>query len=166
MALQTFTNACSLVFKNKKNLALSLFLSAVFFFFYVSVPVLTVPGNSYSFFISATPPLELAFILVLSLLIGILFSMHFYAWKHGHQNNKNAALGISGFFAGIFASIFSTATCISCVSVLFSFLGFGGILFLAEHKSEITALSSVFVISALFFTSKKITGECKSCKVR
>lgn len=164
--INTFLAACKLAFKNRNNQFFAILLSLLFFVTYVSVPVFLVPGNDYSFFFSTISVIELFFIAFISVLLGVLFSLQLYSWQQGRSSKKTAALGISGFFAGALSGIFSTATCIACVSALFSFLGFGGMLFLIQHRNEISLLSSIFVLSALFFSSKKITNECKSCKIR
>ena len=49
--------------------------------------------------------------------------------------------------------------------LVFSFIGFGGVLFLIEHKAEILALTAAITFISLYFTSKKISGKCSSCSL-
>ncbi len=152
-------------FSNWNYRILGFVLSIFFLFLYISIPVFVVPGNSYEFFLSATPKFELFLIFILAVLIGIVFTLQIYSWKNGQKSKKNTAFSVAGFFSGAVSSIFSTATCVNCVSTIFSFLGFGGVLFLVENRFQIISVSILIVLISLFFISKKIAYGCKSCGV-
>lgn len=157
--------AINITFNSSHYQKVGLFLSFLFIFLYISIPVYIVPGNSYEFFLSSTPIFELFLIIIISVLMGIIATMQLYSWKNGQKSKKSIALGTTGFFSGAIASIFSAATCASCLSVLFSFLGFGGIVFLLEHRVEILIISAATVLIALFFLSNKIVKGCKTCRI-
>jgi hypothetical protein len=158
--------ALSAVFGRPRYVALAAVLSAASFAFYVSVPVLSVPGNSYGFFFESTPATDIAVIAALSALMGIVLSMQAYAWGNRAETARDAGIGLAGFFSGAVSSIFASATCASCVSALFSFIGFGGVVFLTEHKAEVTAITAGIVMLSFYLTSRRIAGKCDSCGIQ
>ncbi|HSB47516.1 MAG TPA: hypothetical protein VLD37_05865 [Candidatus Bilamarchaeum sp.] len=165
MGLKDVRLAAGKVFSHRGYVALAAAFSLLSLLVYVSIPVFTIPGNSYGFFLASTSLPDLAVIAALSALMGIVLSMQAYCWKNRIKAVSNAGVGIAGFLSGAVSAIFASATCTSCVSALFSFLGFGGVLFLLEHKAEVTALTGGLVLVSLYFTSRRIAGNCESCKI-
>jgi hypothetical protein len=163
MGLGNVPAAIRRVFGAARYSLLALFLSILSFFLYVSLPVYSVPGNSYGFFFAATPPPELAAMAGLSVLMGLVFSMQIYAWRRGVKAVENAGIGFAGFVSGALSGLFASASCASCISTLFSFLSFGGVLFLLEHKLEISIITAGVALLSLYLTSQRIEGACKSC---
>lgn len=163
--LSVIPSAVKTVFSTWNYRILGLLLSFLFMILYISVPVFTIPGNSYGFFLEITPILELTSIAVLAIIVGVVFTMQIYSWKNGYKLSTSPALGFTGLISGSISSIFSTATCSACVAALFSFLGFGGVLFMIEHRMEIIAVTSIIVLIPLFFTSRKIVNGCGTCKI-
>jgi hypothetical protein len=157
--------ALRVVFAERGYAALAGILFLFSLLLYVSIPVFTVPGNSYAFFIASTPALELALIAGISALMGVVLSMQAYCWKNSIRAASSAGIGFAGFVSGAVSAIFASATCASCVSAVFSFIGFGGVLFLMEHKAEVTAFTGGLVFVSLYFTSKRIAGRCESCEL-
>ncbi|MEW6036603.1 MAG: hypothetical protein AB1529_08390 [Candidatus Micrarchaeota archaeon] len=166
MGLGNVPAAMGRVFGAARYLLLALFLSISSFFLYVSLPVYSVPGNSYGFFFAATPPAELAAMAGLSLIMGIVFSMQIYAWRRGVKAVENAGIGFAGFISGALSGLFASATCASCISALFSFLSFSGVLFLLEHRFEISVITAVVALSSLYLTAQRIEGACASCALQ
>ncbi len=165
MELATIPQAFGLVFEETKYKLLTVLLSFLFFFIYVSTPIFLLPGNRYSFFLSFTPWTELLATALLSVLVAVVFTMQIYSWRNKIAMAKNTGVGIISFFSASLSTIFSSATCASCVSAIFSFLGFGGVVFLIQHKTEIIGLTFIMVLASLYFTSGKIVGNCSSCNV-
>jgi hypothetical protein len=165
MGLADIPQAAGKVMSHQKYRLLAGILCLVSFAIYVSIPVFTVPGNSFEFFLKTTPVPELAFTFVLSLFMGVLFSMQIYCWDNRIKAAENAGMGFAGFISGAVSAIFASATCASCISAVFSFIGFGGVLFLLEHKNEVTAITAGIVLLSLYFTSERIAGNCSSCVV-
>jgi hypothetical protein len=163
MGLARVPRALVTVFSDRGYAALSSVLAVVSFLAYVSVPVLLIPGNSYQFFLAITPPLELAGMALTSIAMGIVFSMQIYSWRNSIPVARNAGAGLAGFLGGSMSAIFSTASCASCVSAIFSFIGFGGVVFLMEHRTEFSLLTMGIVLLSLYLTSEKIEGNCPSC---
>lgn len=157
--------AAGIVFGERRYLLLAALLSMACLLVYVSIPVLTVPGNSYEFLVLSTPLPELLAIGALSALMGLTMSMQAFCWKNSIGAAKGAGVGFAGFISGAVGSLFASASCAGCVSAVFSFVGFGGVLFLIEHKAEVTALTLGVVFLSLYFTSKRIAGKCDYCSV-
>ncbi|MEW6722681.1 MAG: hypothetical protein AB1324_05455 [Candidatus Micrarchaeota archaeon] len=158
--------ALSSVFSGPRYVLLAAALAVLSFSFYISVPVFVVPGNSYAFFFASTPLPELLVIGDVSALMGAVLAMQAYAWQNRIETVRNAGMGLAGFLSGAASSVFATATCASCVSAIFSFVGFGGAVFLVEHRGEMMALTAGIVLLSLYFTSKRIAGECGSCGIK
>ncbi len=163
--LADIRTALGAVFGGWRFRALALALSLLLFAVYVSVPVFAIPGNSYGFYLKITPPYEIAAIAVLSLLMGIELTMQAYAWRHNIHRLQHAGAGIAGLVSGSAAALFSTATCASCMSALFSFIGFGGMAFMIQHRMEMMAATLALLGASFYFTSKRIAGKCASCGI-
>ncbi len=148
---------------NGDYLALAAILSFLFFALYIAIPVITIPGNDVAFHLSATPQLELILNAILSVVMGILFSMQIYSWRNRMGDFTNAGFSFAGLFSGGISTLFASASCAGCVGALFSFIGFSGITFLLEHKMEIMLGTFAIALIALHFTSNKINGNCRSC---
>jgi hypothetical protein len=155
--------AAERVFREKGYIQLAVVLSIVFLLIYISIPVFVVPGNDYKYYFSVTPIHEHVFSLILSVIMGIVFTMQIYSWKNSISIVKNAGMGFVGFFSGTISTIFASATCVSCITAIFSFIGFGTVNLLLEHKTEIMLMTLGIVLASLYFTSRKINGKCKSC---
>ncbi len=153
-----------LVLSEKRYLAAFILATAFMAYLYVFVPIFTVPGNDLGFFLSITPLGQLAFIGILSIAMGLLIAMQLYSFFALKAPQVKAAgttifAGASSIVSGVFAG----ATCAACVSVIFSFLGTGGVFFLLEYRWPIMIGTFLIVLIALFFTSKKIQSLCENC---
>ena len=165
MGLSDIPLALKSVFAAKEYAALAGFFFLFSLFLYVSIPVFMVPGNTYEFFLKSTPILELLAIVALAALMGVVLSMQVYCWKNSVGAVRSAGIGFAGFVSGAISAVFTTATCASCVSAIFSFLGFGGVLFLLEHKAEVSGITTGLVFLSLYFTSGRIAGKCRECRI-
>jgi uncharacterized integral membrane protein len=163
MDLRAVPQAVSIVFEKNNYRLLAGFLSILFFVIYISVPVYAIPGNDFAFYFASTPLPEVGLSILLSIVMGMVFAMQIYSWRNRITVAKNASVGFAGFFSGAISAIFASATCASCISVLFSFIGFGGVVFLLEHRIEIMLVTAGIVMASFYYTSKKLTGKCKNC---
>src|SRR5512143_3453449 len=98
--LDDLRTAVGTVFGSPRYRLLALALAALLFAIYISIPVFTIPGNSYGFFLSITPPYELAAIAALSALMGIELAMQAYAWGHNLHRLQHAGAGLAGLISG------------------------------------------------------------------
>ncbi|MFN7991837.1 MAG: hypothetical protein U0R44_06815 [Candidatus Micrarchaeia archaeon] len=161
--LSDMKKAVSLVFRDQRGLQTALAFGAAAFLFSISVPVLTIPGNSYAFFFSSTPPLQLVMTLLISAFMSLVMTMQVYAWRHKAHSIIHAGAGIAGLISGSSSIIFTSATCASCMSAVVSFIGFGSAVFLVEHQALIMAATFVILGVSFYMTSEKIAGGCVSC---
>ncbi len=166
MGLGNVPSAIRRVFGAARYSLLALFLSIFSFLLYISLPVYSVPGNSYEFYFASTAPAELAAMAALSIIMGIVFSMQIYAWRRGVKALGNAGIGFAGFISGALSGMFASATCASCISAIFSFLSFSGVLFLLEHKLEISLITGGVALLSVYLTAQRIEGACKSCTLQ
>lgn len=163
--LADIRTAVGSVFGGWRYRGLALALSVLLFAVYISVPVFAIPGNSYGFYLKITPSYEIAAIAILSLLMGIELAMQAYAWKHNIHRLQHAGAGLAGLLSGSATALFSTATCASCMSAVFSFIGFGGMTFLIQHRLEMMAVTLALLGVSFYLTSKRIAGNCASCSI-
>ena len=92
--------------------------------------------------------------------------MHIYVYKKTKKFQiKESSAGFIAFISTLISGLFASATCIACVSVLFAFIGTGGMIFLLEYRWQIVIISFMIVLLALYFTSKRIQDNCEICKI-
>lgn len=134
-------------------------------FLYTSIPIFITPGNSLSLFLQITPWWALILIGALALCMGLLISMQIYLWKNVqnlafHEVSTGLGAGLSSFISGLFSS----ATCVTCISTLFSFfLPPAGVLLLFDYRWWITGIGLLSVLLSLFLTSRRMMDKCQSC---
>lgn len=146
-----------------------LILAGVFFFLFVSIPVRTIPGNSFLFQLELLSVKELILLSSLAFLASLSFTMQWYLWRRKSElKRKMGALGTGGAggLGAIVASMFGTATCASCVAALFGFLGVGMVLTLIDWRNYIVAFSFILLFVSLYFSSRRIVNKCLSCETR
>lgn len=163
-----FIHAFLEVFKDKRYFFGFILLSVLIFWLLVFIPVRSIPGNDLLFQLSIMSKAEYLLLISLSLLTSISLAMNFYLWTH--QRSKKLGLfifgqGGVGITSGIIASVFGAATCSACLTFIFGLLGVGGVLFLLDYRVHITVFAIVILLLSLYFTSQKILGICKYCRV-
>ena len=134
--------------------------------FFLLYPVVTTPGNDILFQISITPWWGNGLIALISLATGLMITMQVYVFKKSRAIKKRAvgstAAGLGG---GFIASMFAGASCASCVTALFGFLGASNVFLLLEYRWHIMALSTAVMFVSLHFVSKRINDDCVNCKI-
>lgn len=147
----------------KKSYAFSFPILTVFLFIILfSLPIIIAPTITFSYQISLFTFVNYLLLFMVSVLLSlsILFNIYSYKKTKKLQSGKAALSGSSG----LLAAIFGTATCPSCLAVLFGFLGTGTLVFLVKYNVYISLLASLFILSSLFLTSKKIQELCINCQ--
>ena len=155
------------VFK-KRIYFLIFFLASLFMLFlYVFIPIFVTPGNDLAFFIKITPWWGFLILFSLALLMGLLITMQVYIYRNLKKILvKESGSGIIAWFSSMISGIFGSATCASCVSVFFAFLGASGILFLLKYRWYISGFGFVLVLISIHLSVKKIQNHCESCKIK
>ena len=163
--LKSLLQALKKVFGEKISWLYLLFGTVFFAFIYIYTPIWLTPSNTLLFFISITPLWTLFLIFLLSLLMGLLLAMQIFVWKTQHSlKMREVGTGTIAGMSGLIPGLFSTATCATCVSALFSFLlPPAGIFFLIEYRWLIITISFVLVFFSIFLLSKRITQPCRTC---
>jgi hypothetical protein len=138
-------------------------IAGAFFFFY---PVISTPGNDVFFQLSITPWWGNSLIALISLATGLMITMQVYVFKKARAVKKrvvgSTAAGLGG---GFMASMFAGASCASCVTALFGFLGASNVFLLLEYRWHIMVLSTGVMLVSLHFVSKRINDGCVNCKI-
>ena len=165
MGLDSIPKSLGTVFSNIRYTALAGALAVLFYLLYIAVPVFGIPGNDFGFFLSSTPANYLLMTAILSIAVSIVFTMQIYAWKNNMHRITHSGAGIAGFVSGSVSVLFAGATCASCMSAVFSFLGFAGVVFLIEHRIEVTVLTYIILAGAFYLTSQRISDKCGSCSI-
>ncbi len=142
-----------------------IFISVAIIFFGILffLPVFAIPGNDIKFQGNVFTINDYLIMIFLSLTIGLLISMQVYNFKM-KRSAKVAGKGILGGFSGFVVGIFGTASCASCIAVVFGFLGAGTIFFLVENQGPVVFISSLLMITSIYLTSKNILNGCEECK--
>ena len=168
MILSVYKEAIEKALSNKKYFLYFLFFSILMVFIYVFIPIFAVPGNSLQFFLAITPWWGFLIFFVLGLSVGLLITMQIYLFKSlKNKPIKETATGITATFSSVISGVFTSATCASCVSTLFSFiLTPTAIITTLNYRWQISSLGFLLVLTSLFLTSRKIQNKSKICKIK
>lgn len=161
-------SANKLVFSDKRYLFGFLAVAFAMFWLLLYIPIRAIPGNDLAFQLSILTPKDWFLFTVLPVLTALSIVMNIYILKNKGSAQDGAAMvgqGGTGFFSGIIASVFGTATCASCVATIFGFLGIGGVLFLLQYRTYITTVAIILLLISLYFTSKRVLNACESCRI-
>lgn len=161
-------SAHKLVFSDKRYLFGFLVTAFAMFWLLLYIPIRAIPGNDLAFQLSILTPKDWFLFTVLPVLTALSMVMNIYILKNKGSAQDGAVIvgqGGTGFFSGIIASVFGTATCASCVATIFGFLGIGGVLFLLQYRTYITTAAIILLLISLYFTSKRVLNACESCRI-
>ncbi len=166
LALNFFKSAFFEVVKLPHYFFSWILISLIFFFIYLYIPVISVPGNDLFFQIAITPSYLLALMFFLSVLSGLLLVMQgFIFFRLKNPGINSTVSGVPGIISGVIGGVFASASCAACINVFLSFLGATTIGLLLEKRFELIALSIAIILIGLYFASKRISVSCNSCKI-
>lgn len=155
------------LFKKRGYYIIFCISSLIMLILYVFIPIYITPGNDLAFFIKITPWWGFLILICLSFLMGLLITMQFYILKNLKKISfKESGSGFMAWFSSIISGLFSSATCATCISFLFAFLGTGGILFLLKYRWYISGFGFVLVLISIHLSIKRIQNHCESCKIK
>lgn len=164
---QQIFKAAKQMFGERKYIAVFVFFVLLFFGFFIFIPVKTIPGNALEFQLSILQTRDWLLMGLLAFLIGLNFAMNIYIWRKRRRIAacSSVAGSITAGVSGAFASVIGTATCASCLTWLFSFigLGFGSALFVLKYQAYFLLGAVALVLLSLYFTARKINNRCTSC---
>jgi hypothetical protein len=134
-------------------------------FAFIWVPVATTPGNDFAFYFRITPWWNYVFLLLFAAGFGFMLPMQVYLLRQKAPPAKEKAKGLAPVVSSALAGIYATAACAGCVTTVFSFFGFGGVLFLLEYRLPLLAVSLALLAASVYYTARQIAGHCPECAV-
>ena len=161
---QDVHSAISKVLREGRYQFIALAVSLLFLALYVYVPLAVTPGNDFAFFLETTEIWQFALLIILAMITGVIVSMQSYLFARKREIAEGAPTIVSGIVS-FSSGLFSSATCASCVSVIFAFLGTSGVLFLLKYRWHLAIISFMLLAVALVFVSGRIMNHCKSCEI-
>jgi len=142
-------------------------LAALFVALYISIPVMLIPGNTFTFQLSLYTPADYAIFISISILTSLLVLMQVFSFLHSRTYSARAiGRGSVGVFSGIFSGMFASVTCVPCA---IGFLGiFGSVestLIISKYQYYFIAVASIFVLWGMYHASRRVMGYCKECDI-
>ena len=162
-----FTLSLKEVFKNPPYIVFFTALSFIFYLLLIFVPAKIIPGNSFKFQLALMTLSDHLLLASLSLITSLNLTFHLYLFKKKKQDfsvAKGTSDSALGFFSGLIATVFGTATCGLCVATIFGYFGFATVLFLLKWRLYIVALAVLLSLISLYFLSRKISTPCAVCQ--
>lgn len=147
-----------------KKYYLGLFAISTVIFIWLFVFLTTIPGQSFeSWNYSVGIPTK-TFMIVGSILLGLVFTTQIYVLQTYKLTGEG--LKTTGGATGAFlTAIIATACCSPFIAGALAVLGFvGASAFVLKYDYEITALATIILAIALYYSSK--TVFCEECRVK
>lgn len=166
MLLNTLFTAIKTVLTAKSYLLIFIVLLPIIFSVFILVPASVIPGNDFAFQLSIFTPKDYVLLTLLAPLISLVLTMQIFIFRRNKdikENLKSVGVGAAGGYSGIIATVFATASCSSCVAVLFGFLGTGAVFFAVENRWLFVTLAIGLMLVSLYFSAKKINKVCDFC---
>ncbi len=154
------------ILSNKKYLTSFIALASLLFIFMFLIPVYAIPANTVKFQSVLYGSKDYLLLSTLAILSSLALVMQVGAIFQDRKSHGATILSGAGIFSGIFSSIFASATCGMCVGALFSFLGFGTVLFLIESRWYILAGAFALLLASLYMSSRKYNRGCEVCIIK
>lgn len=159
--------AVSQTLKDKASLAIFSISALVLFILFVAIPIFTIPGNTLPFQLKAFRAQDYGLMLSLSALAGLNFALYWFASKQRKSQPTTQSVfgGTASGIAGVFGAVVGTATCASCLAVLFGLIGLGtgSVLFVLRNQSYFLLGAIVLMLTSLYFAAQKVNKVCASC---
>ncbi len=166
---QDIYTAIRTVFAHRRFFGLFLLLGGSMFGFMFFFPIVSVPGNDIGMQASLYGVWDYAALITLSVLSSLVLTMQVYVFGQGYAKPASAvrttAVGSVGVVSGLVSSLFATASCTLCAGALFSFLGFGTVLFLVEYRWYVVGFAIALLGVSLYLLARRITQGCAVCVV-
>lgn len=162
-------NPVKLVYKSAKEalskrnyLIMFLIIFVLIIIINILIPVFTIPGNTILFQLSIFGFKDYLVLVPISFLVSLMITMQVYSYKK-RKSLKEVGKSVVGGSSGLVAGVFGTASCSSCIAVLFGFLGLGTVYFLIKYQWYVVGISAAIVLLALYLTSLNIEKNCGVC---
>lgn len=161
-------SAISTALHQKTSLLAGAIAAVLFFALFVALPIWTIPGNSLAFQLKIFRPYDYALMGILAILVGLTVSLETYSGRRRRGADDGARLAVQGTLSGglgVFAAVVGTATCGSCLAVLFGLLGLGAAstFFVLQNQQTFLLAAMGVMLIALFVAARRVSRVCRSC---
>ena len=166
--MKTVFHALKTVFAEPIAWLQAIVISLALFALLFMIPVWTTPGNDIAFQWHISEPSVLFLMALLSVLNGVLFTMHLHIRKHRGQGLAGVGKGKQATtLLGIAATSFaSTIACAACYSSVLAIFGLSGTIFVVTHRWWFAGGAVLLSSYATYQTSRKINHECNACEIK
>ena len=159
-------DAVRLVFSERMSYITLIVSSIIMLVIYLLLPVYLVPGNDLLFNLSLTQWWQYLLFVFLAMGTGLVLTLQRYIWQVKKDLLRSSSTSLLTGFSTILASVFSSATCLSCLSsVLVVFVPASSLLLLIKYRLLIALLRMILIILSLFLSLRTIAGHCTRCVV-
>ena len=137
---------------------------------FVAIPVLTIPANTLRFQLSIYQPRDYALLGVFAALTALLITMQWYLVglkRRAQEAARASGRGIVGSSSAVFAALFGTAACSSCVAAILGIFGIGAAttITLLTYRWYIVLGSLLLIVLVLRSTAREINSTGSACCV-
>ncbi len=160
------------ILSNRKYLAIAIFSTAVLLSLYIvllssvvlkSFGILTDTMMLRSIF--STSSLQLALIVLLTILFGIWLAMQFYLRRKTRVNKTTPVVAAGGsIFSGFLGGLGALGGCPACLIIITAVIGSTATVFLLQFRTPILLLAIALIILSIYTTSETIRNKCRLCK--
>ncbi len=145
--------------KQRKYFSIFLASTAIFYFFFIELSTILIPGSDIMFQIKLLNSQEHLLLIILSSLIALNIIVQLDRYRAMRKISVKTPLASAS--AGIIASIFGTPICTACFAPWLVILGVGTWTALLAYRFWITLFSIFMMVLALWFSLR----SCSSCYV-
>lgn len=146
---------------------LFLIISLLAFALLFSLPVFTVPGNSFAFQLTITRWIDVSMLTLLSLLLGLVIILQLENRKCGKTCKASVASAVGKSGAATFgvagAALLGTAACSSCIAGILALFGIGATVSFVLLDYRWYLIGGILLLTLIFvlLTARKIgNGAC------
>ncbi len=129
-----------------------------YFFIFLTLPVLIIPGNTYQIQLSTYNLTDYFLLFILIFLSSLIITLQIYLKNKTQICKINSKESFWGSLISLFASILGTSSCAGCISPIIAYLGlsFSFLVFLLKYQNYISLFIIFLLIYFIFKILKKI----------
>ena len=142
-------------------------LIVLFVALYISIPVITIPGNTLIFQLSLYTFVDYSIFISISVLTSLLVLMQVFSFINSRKYNmRSIGHGSVGVFSGILSGMFASITCVPCaIGFLGIFGSAGSALIISKYQYYFIMIAIIFVLLGIYYASRRVMGYCKECNI-
>jgi hypothetical protein len=134
------------------------------FAFYIVVPVLLVPGNTFRIEFDLITPASLLMLVALASMTGMIVALEIFSFRRMRAARlSSVGEGGAGIIASLAGGVMAAASCGCGLGVLLGFFGLGGsALFITEHYPIALSFFLAAVALSLSYSARRAAGICST----